>query len=92
MLHAHINNDYLTAPRDTIPIERVRRGAGLVMSGDKGDRLVHIAVGDGNARVGQTADTRRYTGNDTHRDAMLHQGLRFFAATAKDEGITTFEA
>ncbi len=70
VLHPHVDHQHLAAVRDRLPVQRRRRLAGLVVAGDEGDRLVHVAVGDRDAGIGQPADAGRDAGDDADRDAV----------------------
>ena len=61
------------------------------MPGDKGDGLIDIAVGDRDARIGQSPNSRRNPRDHPDRNAVLHQCLRLFTAAPKHERIAAFE-
>ncbi len=85
VFHPHVDHDHLRAFRDRGPVQRGRCVARLVVAGHEGDRLVHVAVGHGDAGIGQPADARRNARDDADRNAVLDQRLRLFAAASKDE-------
>ena len=62
------------------------------MAGDEGDGMVGVAVGDGNAGIGQAADPRRNARHDAKRHAAPRQRLGFLAAAPKDERIAALQS
>ena len=91
MLDRHIDDDDGRPAGDGGPIDRSRLVSALVMAGEKGDRLVHIAMGDRNTGIGQPTDTRRNPRDHPEGNAGCHQGRSLLAATAEHEGITALE-
>jgi hypothetical protein len=64
----------------------MRQPAVAAMAGDEGDGMVGVAMGDGNAGIGEAPDTGGDAGDDAKGDAGARQGLGFLAAAAEDEG------
>jgi hypothetical protein len=77
---------------DSVPVDPVRHEAGRIMAGEKGHRVVRLAVGHGNARIGQTADARRDARHDAERHLVLDQRQRLFPAPAEHERIAAFQS
>ncbi len=62
------------------------------MAGEEGDRVIDLAMGDGNAGIGKPADARGDARHDAEWDPMFNKRQRLFAATAEDEGVAALEA
>ncbi len=62
------------------------------MAGDEGDGGIHLAMGDGDAGIGEPADPGADPGHDAEGDAGGDQRQRLFSAAPEDEGIAALEA
>ena len=61
------------------------------MAGDEGDGMVGVAMGDGNAGIGQAADARGDARHDAEGHAGARQRLGFLAAAAEHKGIAALQ-
>ncbi len=92
MFHRHIHDDNRRRLGDPSPVDPVRYRAAGIVTGQKGHRLIDIAMGSGNTRIGEAANSGSHSGNDAKRNAMLYQGQRLFCSPPKYERITAFQA
>ena len=53
--------------------------------------MIGVAMGDGNAGIGQAADARGDARHDAERHAGARQRLRFLAAAPEHEGIAALQ-
>jgi hypothetical protein len=91
MFHRHVHDDHLAATGHTVPIDPVRHDARRIMTGQKGDCVIGVAMGYRDAGIGEPADTGSDPWHDPERNMMLDQRQRFLAATAEDERVAALE-
>src|SRR3546814_8681288 len=73
------------------PVDAVGHRAADAVAGDEGDGGVGVAVGHGDAGVGEAADAGGDAGDDAERHAGGDQRQRLLAAAAEHEGIAAFQ-
>ena len=59
MLHRHVHDDDRRGPGDGLPVDIGRHPARGVVAGEEGDGVVRVAMGGGNAGIGEAADACR---------------------------------
>jgi hypothetical protein len=87
---AHVDDDRLPRPRESLPIEI--RAAVLHVARDEHARLRVIAMRERNAGVGCGAQRCGDSGDDLERDSVGRQRVDLLAAAAEDERIAAFQA
>lgn len=97
-LYRHVKDQRLVWLRQAAPVQlvNVRRAGGFFLRGKmtwkENARAGVVAVGEGYARHCSAALRGSDAGNDFAGDVVLLQALYFFAASAKDAGVASFEA
>ena len=91
VLDRHEHDDHRRGGGDRRPVDRLRQLAGLVVAGEEDHRVVGVAMGHRDARIGEAAEA----GGDARHDAELHPGPRqragLLAAAAEHERIAALE-
>ena len=92
IVQAHVDDKPVAALGQAPPIHPGTDLVDFLVAGHKGDAGSGLAVGHGDAHIGGGGDAGRHPRHHLRLHPMAGQMGRFFAAAAKQKGITAFES